>query len=332
MDDELCACGKRSKGQCGGDEVGVPVALVRFYYCVRLVPGEEAPLQIWLGWWCLESRVGSEQLTSDCVVPMIIEQTTAAESTAQRPAQVGHNGNSGGSAPGHVREAVAAYLTDCLDRAVGGARLDSQLWASSTTFVPGAAAEILDNTNKAINAEISTVISRTIAGMGEPPNLGTVVSGVGAELFLAPISKPLGEAETIIEFVGIALAVFTMQPALAVACAKAISHTEMTGVIERSIVEALSSSSDAADVDAASGEGQEVSSAAEAGSQNSDTDRLIRALALIGSLEPHATAESRNASTDELLGEAMKPGESRPSLLDAPEEPPAVGISEISAT
>lgn len=239
MDEQLCTCGKRPKRQCPGDEV--KVALLRVYY-VYQASGQEAPLHVVQGWWCLQNGIDVESLTADSIMKMICEPD---QPTAQHPmapeyaARRGKEGNSDDDLPKEICEATATYVTDRIDQALGGTRLDDQLWASSSNFVPGAAAEILDRINTGIDTIVSDAMKRFIPA-GEPSYPAAVMSGIGAKLVLAPISRPIAQAKETIEVVGLFIAVLTLQPALAVACAKAIVHDEITSLIEKAIVEAIS--------------------------------------------------------------------------------------------
>ena len=58
-------------------------------------------------------------------------------------------------------------------------------------------------------------------------------------------------AKSTVEIVGLCIAVLTMQPALVVACTKALLHGQIVDIMERSIVSALSQPTAAAQVDAA---------------------------------------------------------------------------------
>lgn len=244
MDEQLCACGKRPKRQCPGDEV--KVALLRVYNYVRQTPGEGAPLQVIQGWWCLQGGVAVELLTDDSIMNIITEPSqqsqhvTAAEYAAQQPARKGKESDSDGDTPEKMGEATATYLTDCIDQGLGGTRLDDQLWASSSNFLPGAAAEILDRINTDINTMVSGAMEQAFRTLGEPSDLAAVLSGIGTPLVLESVSMPIEQTKKTIEVVGLFIAVLTLQPALAVACAKAIAHDEITSLIEKAIVEAIS--------------------------------------------------------------------------------------------
>jgi hypothetical protein len=252
---------------------------------------------------------------------------------------------------------VAAHLTQRLDEALGGGRLDRQLWASSSTFLPGDAAKVLDITNKAINNGIADAINTGIIGVGGPPDLAEAVSGVGAELVLAPISKPFGEAKVIIEIIGMGIAILTMQPSLALACAKAISHAEITRVIERSIVDALSTSSAVSKVDTGKGEAKAVGPAVEAISNNSEAanaaseagrvedseeamasthhrrqaERLKKQLVRAGLIGVEPSEEQEDLPPKDILSKTVEPGQSRSSLLSPHDEPPTTGIDGLTA-
>jgi hypothetical protein len=244
MDEQLCACGKRPKRQCPGDEV--KVALLRVYYYVRQTPGEGAPLQVIQGWWCLQGGVAVELLTDDSIMNIITEPSqqsqhvTSAEYAVQQPARKGKEGDSDGDTPEKMREATATYLTDCIDQGLGGTRLDDQLWASSSNFLPGATAEILDRINTDINTMVSGAMEQAFRTLGEPSDLAAILSGIGTPLVLESVSMPIEQTKKTIEVVGLFIAVLTLQPALAVACVKAIAHDEITSLIEKAIVEAIS--------------------------------------------------------------------------------------------
>jgi hypothetical protein len=359
MDADLCACGRRPRRQCSGDksEAEIRVALVRVVYCVRSVPDEETSLQVLQCWWCMQGGVTAELLTTEPVMRMISQparQTAAEESVTQHGTGTGDDGDAGDGAPEHVREAAAAYLADRLDEALGGARLDDQLWASSSTFLPGAAAETLERTNAAINNVVSRAMQKVFNVVGDPPDVAVVVAPVGADLVLAPISRPLGEAKKIIEVVGLGIAVLTMQPALALACAKAILHDEIVSAIEKSIVGALSSSSAVTEADTTEGKAQAVRPAAQAATaQNSAAVSTAGEVATIKIISAETRAHQRrldqlrksgtisdypeadeyvelNPSGLELLRKTEDPSEPTSSLLGPPHDRPITEIDEIT--
>ena len=67
------------------------------------------------------------------------------------------------------------------------------------------------------------------------PGAAQVLSGLSANLVLAPIFRPLDAAQRTVEIVGVCIAVLTMQPALAVACTKALLHGQIVHIMERSM-------------------------------------------------------------------------------------------------
>lgn len=150
-----------------------------------------------------------------------------------------------------VQEVIATYVTDRIDEALGSGRLDSQLWASSSTFLPAAAAKNLDGVNLDMNDRVSAVLKRALAALHGDPGAAGMLSGISADLLLAPISKPLGEAKETVEIVGLCIAVLAMQPVLAVACAKAMLHSAITNIMEKSIISALNPLTATAEADEA---------------------------------------------------------------------------------
>ena len=333
MDDQLCVCGKRSKWQCPAGEV--EVALLRVYYCVRQAPGEEAPLQVMQGWWCLQGGVAVELLTGDSILQMIsqprqqqAQQGTVTEYITQRLARTSKKSDSDNDTPEKVREATAAYITDRIDEALGGTRLNDQLWASSSSFLPGAAAEILDRINIGINKAVSGAMEQAFIDVGEPPDSAAVLSGIGAGMILAPISRPIAQAKKTIEVVGLFIAVLTLQPALAVACAKAIAHDEITSLIEKAIFEAASPVTKA---DTTKDPSEVVSSAAEAAAVKDasrtetapkpettnplDEDVVLRVIQIL--LEGIQATEVRPEATRQI------------TATDTPEDPPITGITAV---
>ena len=233
-----CQCGKRPEHQCPAEKV----AMVRIYYCVRRTAGEKSPLRVEQTWWCLSGD--ATELTIESVARMIDppaqQRAMGARSTTLGPVSA----NSSRLGPdadmfAHVREATGTYLTDRIDTRLGAIRLDDQLWESSRTFIPGEAARTLDLTNNSINDAVSGAMREAFVSTGMPIDPAGIISGITADLVLAPVSEPIGEAKKIIELVGLCIAVVTLQPALAVACAKALIHEEIKDLIDKAISEIM---------------------------------------------------------------------------------------------
>ena len=198
--------------------------MVRIYYCVRQSAGEKSPLRVEQAWWCLSGDAA--ELTIESVArmidPLAQQRAMRARSTtlgpvSANPSRLGPDADM----TAHVREATGTYLTDRIDTRLGGTRLDDQLWASSRTFIPGEAARTLDLINNSINDAVSGAMREAFVSEGMPVDPAGIISGITADLVLSPVSEPIGEATKIIELAGLCIAVVTLQPALAVACAQA---------------------------------------------------------------------------------------------------------------
>ena len=298
----LCACNRWVDLQCPHGKV----ALVRIFYCVRQAPGEASPLVVEQGWWCLRSETTA--LTTDAVAQMIDalgqQRTVPAESRTLRTVSAYQSTPSPHDEMlAHAREATSTYLTNRIDSWLGGTRLDDQLWASSARFLPGDAAKVAGFVNSTINDAVSGVMEKTLDIAGVPVDLTGILSGITADLVLEPISKPIDEAQKTIEIVGLCIAVVTLQPSLALACAKALIHMEIDALINKtisSLIDSVTSVSSATDEGAYD----------KAASAISTAERLNEALNILFSPEP---------------GTVDGPGKS-PRAVDGPGEiPPAVG-------
>ena len=93
-------------------------------------------------------------------------------------------------------------------------------------------------------------MEKTLNAVEVPVDLTNILSGITGDLILEPVSKPIEEAEKVIEIVGLCIAVVTLQPGLALACAKALVHDEIKTVINKaidSLIESVTSANATAD-------------------------------------------------------------------------------------
>lgn len=332
MDLQYCMCGKRVRRPCGGAEG--PIALIHVYYCVRPGHGEEVALEAVRGLWCLGDAVATDLLTADWFIQGTTQPVAQESRNVDLTAETGPDREVGDDENERIREAVATYLTDRIDQALDGGRLDRQLWASSGTFLPAAAAKALTQVNLAMSDGVSTVLAQAFAEEGTSTVVADALSGVGGDLILASVSKPLGEARQTIEIVGLCLAVLTMQPALAVACAKAFLHDQITRSIENSIVKALDPTTAMAEIKATEGTAEVTDVAApETGIDSpASTDAAGGEIAEVG--EEPVVAESAMTELNDPPAQAAGARPISPIrriLLSADEEDtPITSVSDIS--
>jgi hypothetical protein len=112
-----------------------------------------------------------------------------------------------------LREATSDYLTDHLT----GTMLETQLWPSSRPFfsVP----KRVDDALKQLNSGLSSILTDKMR-KAMPPDVAGAGSEIATDLLLAPIAKPINTAIRGVALAGFAVAIITMQPHLAVTCAK----------------------------------------------------------------------------------------------------------------
>jgi hypothetical protein len=232
MASRMCACNRRVEAQCPHGTV----ALVRVLYCVRKASGEASPLVIELGWWCLRSEDAALATDAQMIEALRQQRTVTAASRTLPPVSAYQSAvDPHADVVGRAREAASSYLTERIDSWLGGARLDDQLWASSARFLPGEAAQVADLVNNTMNDAVSSALENTLNAAGMRGGPAGVLSGITAKLVLEPFSEPIEEGRKTIEIVGLCISVVALQPSLAIACAKALLHEEITTLINDTI-------------------------------------------------------------------------------------------------
>jgi hypothetical protein len=263
------------------------------------------------GWWCLRSE-DATLATNAQMIEVLRQQRTVTSTSRTLPTISAYQSTVDPHADiiARAREAASSYLTERIDSWLGGTRLDDQLCASSARFLPGEAAQVADLVNSTMNDTVSSALENTLNAAGMRGDPTGVLAGITANLVLEPFSEPIEEVRKTIEIVGLFISVVALQPSLAIACAKALLHEEITTVIN----DAISSLIDA--VPAVSRSAAEDAHRAASGALAVERLRKIQ--------ESHSTPD--NDPREILLG-ANEPGIPR-AVYDPGEIPPAIdGLS-----
>jgi hypothetical protein len=138
-----------------------------------------------------------------------------------------------------LREAAADYFTERLDRVLGGETLDKDLWQSADSFFPAYATQVITDVNKSLNDSLAGSINKAAIELGSSDVVADIGAGIAANQILAPVNTAVRETTETIEFVGLWIAVILGQPHLAIACAKAIIHSEAKKLCSEAIATML---------------------------------------------------------------------------------------------
>ena len=111
-------------------------------------------------------------------------------------------------------------------------RLYYQQWTSPERFLPGQAGERAAAVNDTINDAVKRVLKeQLLKAAGAPADVTSVLSGITAPLEL----RPMAPIRQDMEILGLCIAVVTLHPALALACAKALVDGAISGMVSASI-------------------------------------------------------------------------------------------------
>jgi hypothetical protein len=135
------------------------------------------------------------------------------------------------------REAASDYLAE---RLMGSSPIAAQRWSSASTFLPADVAGAITRFNDMLNERVADRLQELADTSSFPDLDASVVAGVGADMILQPITRPLTKAVETLELVGLAIGFTVGAPALIVVCAKGLLHQKVTDLAAKVVGEALS--------------------------------------------------------------------------------------------
>lgn len=217
--------------------------IVNAQFCIyNPVTQERTPLQVSQSWQCLTQEPHS--LNADQLFSLLISSESSVELSVTEDADAGFSEK--------VREATSDYLASLISEKVGGDSVASALWSASQAFPPVEMAPVLDDINDLVDKAVSGQIDTIVSTAGLTSEAAEAVSGITANIILAPIEKPVREVTVTIELIGLAVGFLIMQPHLVAVCANALLHETskeiVSKAIDRILVEALSPSKASVDI------------------------------------------------------------------------------------
>jgi hypothetical protein len=136
--------------------------------------------------------------------------------------------------PGRLGEAAADYFAAKLEDPAFAAVTDR--WMTQNAFSETAAAEACKRIGNGLNA-ILTARFEAIGTAIRLPGPAATGAGIGADLVLQPVTRPLAETVRFLEITGVVVGVATGLHPLAMAAGKMLAHDEVHGALARSITE-----------------------------------------------------------------------------------------------
>lgn len=139
--------------------------------------------------------------------------------------------------PGRLGEAAADYFAAKLEDPAFAAVTDR--WMTQNAFSETAAAEACKRIGNGLNAILTTPFEAIGTSIRLPEPVAATGAGVGADLVLQPVTRPLAEAARFLEITGVVVGVATGLHPLAIAAGKMLAHDEVHNALARGITEGV---------------------------------------------------------------------------------------------
>ena len=111
-------------------------------------------------------------------------------------------------------------------------------WMTQSTYPVTAAAEICNRIGAGLDGIVERPLGAIGTGLRLPGPLAATGAGIGADLILQPVTKPLGQVTRFLEITGVVVGVATGLHPLALAAGKMLAHDESHQLLARGITEA----------------------------------------------------------------------------------------------
>jgi hypothetical protein len=136
---------------------------------------------------------------------------------------------------GRLGEAAADYFATKLGDPAFAAV--TERWMTQNAFSETAAAEACKRIGNGLNAILTTQFEAIGTAIRLPEPVAATGAGVGADLVLQPVTRPLAETARFLEITGVVVGVATGLHPLAMAAGKMLAHDEVHSALARGIIE-----------------------------------------------------------------------------------------------
>jgi hypothetical protein len=136
---------------------------------------------------------------------------------------------------GRLGEAAAGYFATKLGDPAFAAV--TERWLTQNAFSETAAAEACKRIGNGLNAILSTQFEAIGTAIRLPEPAAAAGAGIGADLVLQPVTRPLAEAARFLEITGVVVGMATGLHPLAMAAGKMLAHDEVHSALARGIIE-----------------------------------------------------------------------------------------------
>jgi hypothetical protein len=136
---------------------------------------------------------------------------------------------------GRLGEAAADYFATKLGDPAFAAV--TERWMTQNAFSETAAAEACKRIGNGLNAILTTQFEAIGTAIRLPEPVAATGAGVGADLVLQPVTRPLAEAARFLEITGVVVGAATGLHPLAMAAGKMLAHDEVHNALARGITE-----------------------------------------------------------------------------------------------
>jgi hypothetical protein len=135
-----------------------------------------------------------------------------------------------------LNEAAATYLTDVATHRI----LSEKFWKTETSFPLARAGDVVADFNEKLNKILSAQIAAIANWASAPSVMAGPITGIATDYVLSPISGPLEHMSMAFQATGLAVALLTGQPTLAIPCAKSLGVSAIKLCVEHCIKELIS--------------------------------------------------------------------------------------------